>query len=105
MIRALDARGHRVTFYEPDAFDRQRHRDREDPPWAKVLAYTDPLKALDGARRADLVVKVSGVGVHDALLEEAVPHLGPLAAFWDEPNNLSHWDFQFYRSGDFFRAR
>ncbi len=83
MIRALHARGHRVTFYEPDAFDRQRHRDMEDPPWAKVVVYTDPHEALDRARRADLVVKASGVGVHDSLLEEAVPQLGPLAAFWD----------------------
>ena len=24
MLRALAARGHRVTFYEPDAYDRQR---------------------------------------------------------------------------------
>ena len=27
IIRALASRGHRVTFYEPDAFGRQQHRD------------------------------------------------------------------------------
>ena len=27
IIRALHQRGHRVTFYEPDAYDRQKHRE------------------------------------------------------------------------------
>ncbi len=36
IIRALAARGHRVTFYEPDAYERQQHRDMEDPEWATV---------------------------------------------------------------------
>src|SRR5882757_10710814 len=39
IIRALHARGHKVTFYEPDAFDRQAHRDISDPSWAKVVVY------------------------------------------------------------------
>src|SRR5919198_5579178 len=74
IIRALHDRGHRVTFYEPDAYDRQRHRDIEDPPWANVVVYPGEgeehaLRALESARSADLVVKASGVGVFDALLE------------------------------------
>ncbi len=32
LARALHDRGHALTFYEPDAFDRQRHRDIPDPP-------------------------------------------------------------------------
>jgi len=91
MVRALSERGHRVTFYEPDAFSRQQHRDLPDPPWAKVVVYPGDddaaaLQALDGARAADLVVKTSGIGVYDALLEEAVLDLqrpGALVAFWD----------------------
>jgi len=83
IIRALDERGHRVTFYEPDAYDRQKHRDIEDPLWARVVVYHDPHRALQSARSADLVVKASGVGVHDELLEAAVLQLGPRAAFWD----------------------
>src|SRR5512142_2644391 len=39
IVRALDARGHRITFYEPDAYGRQQHRDIEDPPWAQVVVY------------------------------------------------------------------
>ena len=90
IIRALDARGHRVTFYEPDAFERQQHRDLPDPPWAEVVVYAATedaaLRQVERARGADLVVKASGVGVFDTLLEEAVLGLqGPetLVAFWD----------------------
>ena len=39
ILRALAARGHRITFYEPDVYDRQRHRDIPDPPWAEVVVY------------------------------------------------------------------
>lgn len=91
MLRALAARGHRVTFYEPDAYDRQRHRDIDDPPWARVVVYSaagdeDVCRMLEEARAADVVVKASGVGVFDRLLERAVPDLrGPSrqVVFWD----------------------
>ena len=39
IVRALHERGHRVTFYEPDAYDRQQHRDIADPDWATVVVY------------------------------------------------------------------
>ena len=83
IIRALNERGHRVTFYEPDAYDRQKHRDIEDPMWARVVVYDHPEEALEKARAADLVIKASGVGVFDELLESAVPELGTMCAFWD----------------------
>ncbi|MGN6258014.1 MAG: CgeB family protein [Solirubrobacterales bacterium] len=90
IVRALDARGHQVTFHEPDAFDRQAHRDIDDPAWAEVVVY-EPRdertvrEAVAGAADADVVVKASGVGVYDAVLEEAVAELeGPEARiFWD----------------------
>src|SRR5436309_5734605 len=72
LVRALAERGHRVTFYEPDAYGRQQHRDIEDPPWAEVVVWSDPGQALARARGADVLVKASGVGVHDAALEAAV---------------------------------
>jgi spore maturation protein CgeB len=90
IIRALAARGHRVTFYEPDAFERQAHRDIDDPSWAAVKVYPATVdgarRMLDRARGADLVVKASGVGVLDGLLEAAVLDLQSattLVAFWD----------------------
>jgi spore maturation protein CgeB len=86
LVRALHARGHRISFYEPDAYDRQDHRDLRDPSWAEVVVYEPEgwEAVLDGARRADVVVKASGVGVNDTELEAGVLELGgPLAVFWD----------------------
>jgi spore maturation protein CgeB len=91
MVRALAERGHSVTFYEPDAFGRQQHRDMEDPPWARVVVYraeseADVLRTVEQARGADLVVKASGVGVYDELLERAVLDLqspATLVVYWD----------------------
>lgn len=91
IIRALHQRGHSVTFYEPDIFDRQAHRDIPDPPWARVVVYPgegeDGVRAaLREARSADVVVKASGVGAFDELLEEAAPDArrpGAQAVFWD----------------------
>ena len=90
VVRALHDRGHHVTFYEPDAFERQQHRDLPDPEWANVVVYeaTEAAvrRALESAKGADLVVKASGVGVFDELLEAAVLDLqtpATLVAFWD----------------------
>lgn len=90
MIRALAERGHQITFFEPDAYDRQQHRDIEDPAWATVVVYeadeSSALYALCQARGFDLIVKASGVGVFDSLLEQYVLSLKNarnLIAFWD----------------------
>ncbi|CAM3593607.1 glycosyltransferase [Corallococcus sp. ZKHCc1 1396] len=91
LIRALHARGHRVTFYEPDAYGRQEHRDLDDPDWARVVVYsahgTDGLEAcLEDAWGSDVVVKASGVGTFDAFLEARVLELrrsGTQVVFWD----------------------
>ncbi len=91
VVRALAERGHRVTFYEPDAYGRQQHRDIPDPPWARVVVYnadheSSVLAAVEAGRGADLIVKASGVGVADELLERAVLDLrrpGALVAYWD----------------------
>lgn len=77
IIRNLHRRGVSVTFYEPDAYGRQQHRDMDDPDWARVVVYPGDDQAalercLDGAQDADLVVKASGVGVFDEFLERAV---------------------------------
>jgi len=91
IVRALADRGHRVTFYEPDAYDRQKHRDIDDPPYANVVVYSGTeeraaFEMLERARRADVIVKASGVGVFDELLEREVPNArrpGATAVFWD----------------------
>ncbi|HYZ63212.1 MAG TPA: glycosyltransferase [Acetobacteraceae bacterium] len=90
LLAALAPLGHEITFYEPDAFDRQRHRDIDPPDYARVVVYpatTDGLRSvLAEAGRADAVVKASGVGVFDdellaGLLAHARP--GALRLFWD----------------------
>jgi spore maturation protein CgeB len=91
IIHALHSDGHHITFYEPDAYDRQAHRDIPDPPWARVVVYSSAsdeavYRVLEEARGADLIIKASGVGVFDALLERAVLEMrrdGALAVFWD----------------------
>src|SRR5215212_8426282 len=91
IIRALHVLGHRVTFYEPDAYDRQKHRDIPDPDWARVVVYPvdgeeGVLDALDQARGADMVVKTSGVGAFDQLLEAAILDIKgarTISVFWD----------------------
>ena len=79
IMRALAARGHRITFYEPDAYERQQHRDMRDPHWARSWFTRRRRKgsnrALEQAAGADLIVKASGVGVFDELLEAAVASL------------------------------
>ena len=90
ILRALAQRGHRITFYEPDAFERQAHRDIENPKWAEVVVYPATTSGLDSAlqraRDADLLVKASGVGVFDQELERevlVVRRAQTLVAYWD----------------------
>src|SRR5258706_860660 len=90
LIRALHARGARVTFYEPDAYERQQHRDIPDPEWATVKVYQPTAnqvhEALAEASTADAIVKASGIGAVYELIESAVldaPAAGAMAAFWD----------------------
>jgi spore maturation protein CgeB len=90
LLYDLAQRGHGITFYEPDAFDRQRHRDIEPPDWAKVVVYPATVEAaravMAEAASADVVVKASGVGVFDAeLLEGVMAAARPdaIRIFWD----------------------
>ena len=90
ILKALHARGHDITFYEPDAFERQQHRDIEAPPYAKSVVYPATADALNAvlaeAANADVVVKANGVGVFDAeLLDGIVRHAraDAIRIFWD----------------------
>ncbi|HEV2080239.1 MAG TPA: hypothetical protein VGR19_10155, partial [Allosphingosinicella sp.] len=90
LLRDLAGRGYDITFYEPDAFDRQQHRDMDPPEWANSVVYPATAEAVRGvlaeARNADIVVKANGVGVFDTeLLEGIVDHSrdDALRIFWD----------------------
>lgn len=90
LLAALARRGHKITFYEPDAFDRQQHRDIEPPDWASSRVYPATPQGvaavLAEARSADVVIKASGVGVFDdelltGIMQEA--HPDAIRIFWD----------------------
>jgi spore maturation protein CgeB len=89
MLRELAARGWDVTFYEPDAFDRQQHRDIDAPAWAKVVVWENSADAcrevVARAGDADVVVKASGVGVFDDELLTVFDHArsDALTVYWD----------------------
>ena len=90
ILRDLAGRGYDITFYEPDAFDRQQHRDIDPPEWCRSVVYPATAKAMRGvlaeAAGADIVVKANGVGVFDReLLEGVVAQASPhaLRIFWD----------------------
>ncbi len=69
LLGGLASLGCKITFYEPDAFDRQSHRDIEPPDWAEVVVYPATIQGvhdvLARAPEADVVFKASGVGVYD----------------------------------------
>ena len=90
IIKYLHRLGYQVTFYEPDAFDRQKHIDLPDPEWAKSVVYDNTREAVEQAlaqaASADVLIKASGVGVFDALLEKALPEIRKqhqTIIFWD----------------------
>jgi spore maturation protein CgeB len=90
LLSDLGRRGHDITFYEPDAYGRQQHRDIDPPDWAKVRVYDateDAVREVVAeAAHADVVVKASGVGVFDdELLAGVIAASRPEAIriFWD----------------------
>ncbi len=103
ILRALAAHGHDICFYEPDALDRQRHRDIAVPDWCRVVVYPATprgvAESLSRAAAADALIKASGVGYADTellagILRAAAPHA--LRIFWDvdAPATLAELDGQ-----------
>ena len=77
LLKEVAALGHAVAFFEPDAFDRQAHRDIDEPDWAKVVVYSPTMEGWQqslarASRSADLLIKASGVGLFDAELDNAI---------------------------------
>ncbi len=90
VLRAIANLGFEITFFEPNAYDRQKHRDIEDPEWARIVVYdpSDPLaveRHLAQSAACDVVVKASGVGVLDDSLEALISEMPEwiCKVFWD----------------------
>jgi spore maturation protein CgeB len=91
LLKALAGLGHEITFFEPLAYSRQEHRDIADPDYATVVFYRADAAAevratVKEAGAFDVVVKASGVGVFDDVLEQEVASVGDagtVRVFWD----------------------
>ena len=89
IYKNLHGLGHEITFAEPDAFGRQSKRDLTRFEHAEVLVYQSPHDVpnlLQLAAQHNLIIKHSGVGVDDGLLEKAVLDCRMRhnrVAFWD----------------------
>jgi len=109
IYKQLHALGHQITFAEPDAYRRLQNRDAGDFSYVKTVVYKDAQEIpalLKQAAECDLVIKHSGVGVFDELLEEEVLECrsdGTRVAFWDvdAPATLSRVETS---PADAFRA-
>ena len=89
IYRNLHALGHQITFAEPDAYGRQQKLDEGDFSYVRSIVYKNQ-EDIDGllnlAGKCDLIVKHSGVGVFDEILEARIPDCSSAqtrTAFWD----------------------
>lgn len=89
IYKGLAGLRHRIVFAEPDIYKRQQNRDDHDVYYADVVVYQTPRdidRLLAMASGFDVVIKHSGVGADDALLESRVLECasnGTRVAFWD----------------------
>jgi spore maturation protein CgeB len=89
IYKELHRRGHQIAFAEPDAYGRQQKPDSGDFSYVTSLVYASGSEIpslLKRARGYDLVIKHSGVGVFDELLEQRVLECRSprtKVAFWD----------------------
>ena len=75
IYKNLHRLGHRITFAEPAIYDRQAHQDIPDSSYAEIRIYpsaADIPDLMKQAARAEVVIKHSGVGAEDGLLEREV---------------------------------
>lgn len=109
IYKALHALGHEIVFAEPDAYGRQEKRDQGDFSYVTSVVYknaSDIPDLLAAACQCDLVIKHSGVGVFDDVLEAGVLQCRSdctRVAFWDvdAPATLARVE---ENPGDPFRA-
>ncbi|HVO64118.1 MAG TPA: glycosyltransferase [Terriglobales bacterium] len=88
IYKSLHALGYEITFAEPNIYKRQQNRDLQHVPYADVVVYQTPAdisKVLHLAAKADVIIKHSGVGADDELLEREVLQLrnSNRVTFWD----------------------
>lgn len=89
IYKELQKLGHEIIFAEPDAYGRQQKRDAGDFSYVQSVIFKTEQEIpllLERAASADLVIKHSGVGVFDELMEARVLECRSAptrVAFWD----------------------
>ena len=88
IYKYLARRGHEITFAEADAYGRQQHRDAGDFSYVNSVVYRpgeDVPLMMALAQKHDLIIKHSGLGIDDELLERLVAEAAEdvPAFFWD----------------------
>lgn len=90
IIKELASNGHRVRFFEPDAYNRQNHKDFENMEYVESVVYNSDDEGINAAIKqasdADIIIKASGVGVYDSFLEQRLLELktkDKAIIFWD----------------------
>lgn len=90
IIKYMNRLGYRIAFYGPDAYGRLQNRDINDPHWAEIVVYENNVaalgKAVEEAKKADIIIKASGIGAFDELLERYLPEIKQSwqrIIFWD----------------------
>jgi spore maturation protein CgeB len=89
IYKNLHRLGHEIIFAEPDIYKRQQNRDCPNIEYATVRVYQTPRdldKVLSEACASDLIIKHSGVGADDELLDAEVLQCRSRrtqVAFWD----------------------
>jgi spore maturation protein CgeB len=109
IYKSLHHLGYQVTFAEPDIYKRQQNRDAGEINYAEVIVYQTPRdidSLLTKAAEADLVIKHSGVGADDDVLETRILECRSArtrVAFWDvdAPATLARVE---ETADDYFRA-
>ena len=89
IYKSLAALGHSITFAEPDIYKRQQNRDAGELSYVEVIVYETPReidRMLQLASEADVVIKHSGVGAYDDLLERRILECA------SSENRIVFWD-------------
>lgn len=89
IYKNLHKLGHEITFAEPDIYRRQQNRDCSEIEYADVIVYETPAgldRVMADACNSDFIIKHSGVGADDELLEREVLNCASprtRVVFWD----------------------
>jgi spore maturation protein CgeB len=89
IYKNLSSLGYHITFAEPAIYGRQEHQDCGGTNFADIRVYQSPQdipRLLKDARKAHIIIKHSGVGADDELLERKM--LGCRT----EKNRVLFWD-------------